>query len=141
MTPARELLEDLFQTAVAAVHPSACLAPHLPPPPPNGRLTLLAAGKAAGSMIGVAERHYLDTLGLPPAVLSGLAVTRHGYGGLPTRKIPVIEAGHPIPDDKGLAAALETLELAKNATADDLVVVLLSGGASANWIAPADGIS
>jgi len=91
-------------------------------------------------MAEVAEQHYLDTLALPPAQISGLVVTRHGYGR-PTRHIPVIEAGHPIPDDAGLNAARETLALATSAGVEDLVLVLLSGGASANWIAPASGLT
>ena len=53
----------------------------------------------------------------------------------------MIEAGHPIPDAAGLAAAQKALQLADGATADDLVLVLMSGGASANWIAPADGLT
>ena len=57
---ARTLLDGLFRTAIAAAHPSACLPPHLPPAPKSGRLIVLAAGKAAGSMTEVAERHYLD---------------------------------------------------------------------------------
>ena len=52
-----------------------------------------------------------------------------------------MEAGHPIPDAAGLAATFETLALADCAGADDLVLVLISGGASANWIAPAHGVS
>jgi hydroxypyruvate reductase len=138
MTSSRALLENLFRDAVAAVHPAACLPVALPPPP-VGRLILLAAGKAAGSMIEVAERHYLET-GLASERLTGLGVTRHGYGR-PTQLIPVIEAGHPIPDEAGLKAAEETLRLAQMVGEKDLVVVLLSGGASANWIAPAQGIS
>jgi glycerate 2-kinase len=67
-------------------------------------------------------------------------VTRHGYGR-PTKHIPVIEAGHPVPDAAGLAGAECMLALADAATADDLVLVLLSGGASANLIAPAAGIT
>jgi hydroxypyruvate reductase len=55
--------------------------------------------------------------------------------------VRVIEAGHPIPDAAGLAAAFETLALADAAGPDDLVLVLISGGASANWIAPAPGLS
>ena len=58
----RAFLETLFNTAVAAAHPASCLPPHLPPPPANGRLILLAAGKAAGAMIEAAERYYLDEL-------------------------------------------------------------------------------
>ena len=55
--------------------------------------------------------------------------------------IQLIEAGHPVPDAAGLAATAETLALADAAGADDLVLVLMSGGASANWIAPAAGLS
>ena len=133
---ARVFLERLFKTAVAAAHPSTCLPPHLPAPPANGRLILLAAGKAAGSMIDVAERHYLDDLKLPKDRLDGVAVARHGYGR-PTRVVQMIEAGHPIPDEAGLRSAERALALAESADADDLVLALVSGGASANWIAPA----
>jgi glycerate 2-kinase len=136
----RALLEDLFRAAVAAAHPASCLQPHLPAPPSSGRLLILAAGKAAGSMAEVAERHYLDERGLPTSRIGGLAVTRHGYGR-PTRRVRVVEAGHPVPDAAGLAATLETLAMADAAGADDLVLVLISGGASANWIAPAAGLS
>jgi glycerate 2-kinase len=133
-------LESLFRTAIAAAHPTACLPPHLPQPPKSGRLILLAAGKAAGSMTEVAEAHYLDRLNLPPRRLGGLAVARYGYGR-PTRRVELIEAGHPLPDAAGLEAAEKTLAFADAATAEDLVLVLLSGGASANWIAPAPGVS
>ena len=108
---ARAFLQDLFRTAVAAAHPSTCLAPHLPPLPDAGRLIVLAAGKAAGSMTEVAERHYLDTLGLPADRLAGLGVTRHGYAR-PTRVLPIIEAGHPVPDQASLDGAAKTLALA-----------------------------
>jgi glycerate 2-kinase len=137
---ARPFLEELFRTAVAAAHPSTCLAPHLPAPPEGGRLIVLAAGKAAGSMSEVAERHYLDTLKIPPSQLAGLAVTRHGYAR-PTRAIPVIEAGHPVPDQASLEGAERALALADAARDGDLVLVLMSGGASANWIAPAAGLA
>jgi glycerate 2-kinase len=138
-SPVRAFLGDLFRTAVAAAHPATCLPPLLPPAP-RGRLILLAAGKAAGSMAEVAEDHYLDRLGLPRQRLSGIAVARHGYGR-PTRVVEMIEAGHPVPDAEGLKAAERALALADSAGADDLVLVLMSGGASANWIAPAPGIS
>jgi glycerate 2-kinase len=136
----RAFLEQLFWTAVRAAHPSSCLIRHLPAPPADGRLILLAAGKAAGSMMEVAEHGYLDELGLPMSRVTGLAVTRHGYGR-PTRAVPVVEAGHPVPDAEGLAAAEKTLLLAEAAEARDLVLVLISGGASANWIAPAPGLT
>jgi len=137
MRSKRELLEAMFAGAVAAAHPAGCLPPNLPEPPARGRLVILAAGKAAGSMTQVAEARYVD---LPPTRLAGLAVTRHGYGRS-TRRIPVIEAGHPVPDKIGLSATRRALKIADEVDAHDLVLVLLSGGASANWIAPAAGIT
>jgi len=137
---ARPFLEELFRVAVAAAHPSTCLARHLPAPPDSGRLIVLAAGKAAGSMSEVAEQHYVDTLRVPPGRLTGLAVTRHGYAR-PTRVIPVLEAGHPVPDQASLDGAERALALADGAREEDLVLVLMSGGASANWIAPAAGLA
>jgi glycerate 2-kinase len=136
-TPAHAFLESLFRSAVAAAHPDSCLPPNLPEPPARGRLVILAAGKAAGAMTQVAERDYAA---LPPTRLAGLAVTRHGYGR-PTMRIPVVEAGHPVPDKAGISAAKRALKLADEVDADDLVLVLLSGGASANWIAPAPGLT
>jgi hydroxypyruvate reductase len=139
MTDRRPLLRAIFDAAVAAAHPDVVLAAHLRPVP-KGRVICLAAGKGAAAMAAAAVQHYLDTLGLDPSRLTGLATTRHGHG-VPTRRIRVIEAGHPVPDEAGLKAADETLRLAAEATADDLLLVLLSGGGSANWIAPADGVS
>jgi glycerate 2-kinase len=137
-TRSRDLLESLFRSAVAAAHPSRCLPPNLPEPPARGRLIVLAAGKAGGSFAEVAEQYYLARM--PRERLAGIAVTRHGYGR-PTKLIPVVEAGHPVPDEAGLAGAEKMLAVADGAGADDLVLVLLSGGASANLIAPAPGIS
>lgn len=135
----RKLLRTIFDTAVAAAHPDSILGAHLPPVP-KGRVICLAAGKSAAAMAAAAERHYLDTLNLDPARLVGVATTRHGHG-VPTRRIEVVEAGHPVPDEAGLRGADASLKLAGTATADDLLLVLLSGGGSANWIAPVDGIS
>lgn len=136
----RALLRRIYDAAVQAAHPSTCLPPALPAPPPRGRIIILAAGKAAGSMTAAAERHYLDTLGLPPERLAGIAVARTGYGE-PTRVVEMVEAGHPVPDAAGLDAARRALAMAEGATADDLVLVLVSGGASANWIAPAGDLT
>jgi glycerate 2-kinase len=137
--PLRAFLADLFRIAVAAAHPSTCLPPLLPPPR-AGRLILLAAGKAAGSMAEVAEGFYLNQLKLDSERLCGIAVARHGYGR-PLQIVTMIEAGHPVPDGAGLEAALRAIEFADGADADDLVLVLMSGGASANWIAPAAGVT
>jgi glycerate 2-kinase len=139
MTDRRPLLRAIFDAAVAAAHPDVVLSAHLRPAP-KGRVICLAAGKAAAAMAAAAERHYLDELGLAPSLLSGVATTRHGHG-VPTRRIKVIEAGHPVPDEAGLKGAEQSLQLAQDAGADDLLLVLLSGGGSANWIAPVDGVS
>src|SRR4029453_5708690 len=115
MTDRRPLLRAIFDAAVAAAHPEIVLAAHLRPAP-KGRVICLAAGKGAAAMAAAAERHYLDTLGLAPP---RLPPPPHGHG-VPTRRIKVIEAGHPVPDEAGLKAADETLRLAAEATADDL---------------------
>ncbi len=138
-THLRDFLVDLYRIAVAAAHPANCLPPLLPPPP-AGRVILLAAGKAAGAMAATAEEIYFDKFGLARERLTGVAVARHGYGR-PTRAVEMIEAGHPIPDAAGLKAAERALALADSGGPNDLVLVLMSGGASANWIAPAPGIS
>lgn len=139
MTAPRRFLEDLFRKAVAAAHPARSLPALLPQAPQAGRLIVLAAGKAAGSMAEIAELHYLAG-GFPKHRLSGIAVARHGYGR-PLQAVDMVEAGHPMPDQAGLDATARTLALADAATRDDLVLVLISGGASANWIAPARGLS
>ncbi|HRF09652.1 MAG TPA: glycerate kinase [Xanthobacteraceae bacterium] len=134
----RELLTRIYDAAVERAHPRSCLPAHLPPPPAQGRLLIFAAGKAAGSMGEAAEAFYLDRHGFDR--IKGIAVARHGYGR-PLRKLEMIEAGHPVPDAEGIAATERTLELAASATAEDIALVLMSGGASANWIAPATGIT
>jgi glycerate 2-kinase len=139
MTDRRPLLRAIYDAAVAAAHPDVVLERHLRPVP-KGKVICLAAGKSAAAMAAAAERHYLDTLKLDPARLVGIATTRHGHG-VPTRRIKVVEAGHPMPDEAGLRGAEETLQMAGTAQADDLLLVLLSGGGSANWIAPVAGIT
>src|ERR1700693_6603880 len=111
MTDRRPLLRTIFDAAVAAAHPDVVLARHLRPVP-NGRVICLAAGKGAAAMAAAAERHYLDTLKLEPQRLTGIATTRHGHG-VPTRRIRVVEAGHPMPDEAGLKGAEESLRLAQ----------------------------
>jgi glycerate 2-kinase len=139
MTDRRPLLRAIFNAAVAAAHPDVVLSAHLRPAP-KGRVICLAAGKGAAALAAAAERYYLDEVGLEPSRLTGIATTRHGHG-VPTRRIKVIEAGHPVPDEAGLKGAEDSLLLAEGAGADDLLLVLLSGGGSANWIAPTEGVS
>ncbi len=138
---ARRLLTTLFEAAVAAAHPDRCLPPHLPPLPQKGRLVLLACGKAAAAMARVALAHYDPTGELARrGRLVGVVTTRYGYG-LDTQALPLLEAGHPVPDENSLRAAERALALARQARAEDMVLVLLSGGASALWCAPVPGLT
>jgi hydroxypyruvate reductase len=139
LAPTRDRLQGIYMAAVEAALPTRSLISALPPMP-KGRLIILAAGKAAGSMTPAAEAHYLDTLNVDRSRLTGMAVARHGYGAK-TRLIPMIEAGHPVPDEASVEAAQAALALAHGADEDDLVLVLLSGGGSANWIAPAGDLT
>jgi hydroxypyruvate reductase len=148
---ASTLLRALYDVAVAAAHPDVCLPAHLPPVPGSGRgsgrgsgdgrLIVVGAGKAAGAMAVAAERHY-RARGVIDRV-SGFTTAPHGTAeALPERPtaIRIVAARHPMPDDGSVAAARETLALVRQATADDLVLVLLSGGASSLWAAPAAGL-
>ena len=103
------------------------MAPHLPDPP-VGRVLVIGAGKAAAAMARAAEDHYRGT----PAWdrLRGAVVTRYGHGE-PTERVEVAEAGHPVPDDAGVAATRRILELVTGAGDGDVVVALISGGGSA----------
>src|SRR5260370_4988262 len=113
MTDRRPLLRTIFDAADAAAHPDIVLAAHLRPVP-KGRVICLAAGKGAAAMAAAAERHYLEALELDPARLVGIATTRHSHG-VPTRRIRVVEAGHPVPDEAGLHGADDTLRPAHRA--------------------------
>jgi glycerate 2-kinase len=131
---ARQALQAIFEAAVATAHPALCLPRHLPEAPQNGRMIILAAGKAAGSMAEIAEAHYARS------EIEGVAVARHGYG-CPLAHLAMIEAGHPVPDAGSVDGARLALQHAAGAGAGDLVLVLLSGGASANWVAPSAGLT
>ncbi|HSO06258.1 MAG TPA: glycerate kinase [Pelomicrobium sp.] len=130
----RQLLIDSFHAAVAAAEPLAIVPPHLPRPP-KGRTVVVGAGKAAASMAKAVEGHWPER-----ADLSGLVITRYGHG-LPTRRVRVVEAGHPVPDESGEAAAREILTLVKSLGPDDLLLALVSGGGSSLLSLPADGVT
>ncbi|MEZ5774024.1 MAG: DUF4147 domain-containing protein [Hyphomicrobiaceae bacterium] len=134
----RARLQALLDAAIAAADPSACLPAHLPGIPPGGRLLVTGAGKAAAAMARATEAHY-ERLGCLDEV-SGTVATRHGYR-LPTARIAVQEAGHPVPDRASILAAETALDLVSAATPADTVLVLLSGGASAIWSKPVAGVS
>ncbi|MFI5011174.1 MAG: glycerate kinase [Hyphomicrobiales bacterium] len=122
----------MFEAALAAAQPDGKFEGRLPPPP-KGRTIVIGAGKAAASMARAFERAW-------PHPCEGLVVTRYGHGA-PTRHVEVVEAAHPVPDAAGEKAASRILALARSAGPDDLVICLISGGASALLTLPAPGIT
>jgi glycerate 2-kinase len=134
----RETLSTLFQAAYRTAHPSVCLPPYLPAVPKDGRIIIIGAGKGSAAMAVAAEEHYIATG--EASKISGLISTRHGFG-LPTKIIEILEAGHPVPDANSIVGAERAIALAKSAGPNDLVLCLLSGGASAIWAAPVAGVS
>jgi glycerate 2-kinase len=121
----RQLLRTMYDKAVSVAHPQTCVPANLPEIPAGGRLIIVGAGKAAAAMARATEGHYLAK-GQAGQIL-GFVTTRHGYG-LPTTVIPVMEAGHPVPDANSISSAALAVQLAKSAGPNDLVLCLLSGG-------------
>ena len=101
---------------------------------------VLACGKSGAHMAEACEAHYLGGKLIEPERLTGICVTRHGYGR-PLKRIRLVEAGHPVPDEAGLKGTADVLGSPIEAGPDDLALVLVSGGGSANWIAPAEGLT
>jgi hydroxypyruvate reductase len=137
----RRTLMALYEAAVAAAHPDLCLPPHLPSVPRAGRLIVVGAGKAAGAMALVMEAHYRQ-LGTLDRVVGFTTAPYDTVAALPRRSevIEVVPARHPTPDQNSVAAAERALKTVGGAGEHDLVVVLLSGGASALWAAPVAGL-
>jgi glycerate 2-kinase len=131
---ARQLLIDSFRAAVAAADPVKVLPAHLPTPP-RGRTLVVGAGKASAAMALAVEQHWPAQ-----APIEGLVITRYRHGLL-TNRIKVIEAGHPVPDEAGEDAAKKILRSTRGLGADDLLLVLVSGGGSALLSLPAEGIA
>ena len=131
---ALRLLLESFGAAVAAADPAIILPPHLPAPP-RGRTLVVGGGKAAASMAAAVEAHWPEA-----APLSGLVVTRYQHG-LPTRRIEVVEASHPLPDGRGEEAAVRMLAMAGQLGPDDLLLALISGGGSSLLAAPVAGVT
>ncbi|MDA1332442.1 MAG: glycerate kinase [Proteobacteria bacterium] len=128
----RELLRNLFDAAVKAALPEHTIKHYLPDPP-KGRTIVIGCGKAAAAM----AKAFEDCWEYP---LEGIVVTRYGHS-VPTERIKVIEASHPVPDTAGMQAALKIQALVTNLTPDDLVVFLVSGGGSSLLTLPAKGIT
>ena len=134
----RELLLGSFRAALTAADPLVIVPRHLPAPP-KGRTLVVGAGKAAAAMAKAVE------IAWPAAApLDGVVITRyaHGYAGDDAlRRIRVVEAGHPVPDQSGERAAREIFSLAGSLQEEDLLLVLVSGGGSSLLSLPVEGIS
>ncbi len=128
----RSVLRAMFDAAIDAANPERLVLRHLPRRP-RGRTLVLAAGKAAAVMARAADQAW-------DAPLSGIAVTPYGHG-VDCPRVRVIEASHPVPDEAGQRATARFLEAAQVLGADDLLLCLMSGGASALLAAPAPGIT
>ena len=125
-------LRGLFDAGLAAANPLEIMPAYLPKPP-KGRCIVIGAGKAAASMARAVEDNWQGDI-------EGVVVTRYGYG-MPTKRIKVIEAAHPVPDAAGEQAAKEIFKMLEGLTANDLVIALISGGGSALLCAPASCLS
>ncbi len=133
MTP-REAALALWQAALAAGDVGPLVRPHLRLDPRHGRVLVLGCGKASAAMARAAE----DLLG--DRIAEGFVVVKDGYTA-PLRRIGLAEAGHPVPDARGLAASARLLTLARGAREGDLVLFLVSGGGSALTPAPAPPVT
>lgn len=132
MTEDKAFLRMLFDAAVVASSPAACVPLWLDDRP-AGNVIVVGAGKAAASMAAIVEQQW----GAP---LSGLVIVPDGHTA-DCDHIEVVEASHPVPDERGVAATQRILQMVAGLSADDTVVCLLSGGGSALLCAPAPGIS
>ena len=128
----KKFLNELFDVAINAALPEHTIKEYLPDPP-TGRTVVIGCGKAAATMAVAFEKAW-------DAPVEGVVVTRYGHK-VPTQFIEVREASHPIPDEAGMAAAIEIQALIVNLTSNDLVVFLVSGGGSSLLTLPAEGIS
>ena len=127
------LLRRMMTAAISAADPAAVLAQHLPPKP-DGRCIVVGAGKSAAAMARALE------LAWPDVDMSGVVVTRYGHV-VPTERIRVLEAAHPVPDAAGLAAAKDIMKTAQSAQKGDLVIALISGGGSSLMPLPAQPLT
>jgi len=102
----------------------------------NRRLYLVGAGKAGLPM----AQAVVDQLG--NWIADGLVIVKEGHGG-PERvgRVRIVEAGHPLPDQRGLEATQAMLAMLEQAQPDDLVLVVISGGGSALLTSPVPGVS
>jgi glycerate-2-kinase len=143
----RQHATQIFSAAITAVQPATLLPQYLSVN--DGVITLgeqrlmrssfqnlyvVGAGKASAAM-AVATEQILGDL-----ITDGLVTTKYGHS-LPCERIRIMESAHPVPDENGVQAVKQTLALLNQATSDDLVICLISGGASALWCDVPPGVT
>ena len=127
----RKDADGIIEESLAAILPDAAVEKALKGHTfANGRIVLVAVGKAAWQM----ARAAADVLG--ERIDTGLVITKYGHvmGEIP--HVRCMEAGHPVPDENSFVATREALALTENLTAEDTVLFLLSGGGSALFEQP-----
>ncbi len=145
ITELRASARAIWEAALEAARPETCVSEALQAAGDGftvdgaryatpGRLIVVGAGKAGAAMAQTVERILGDRIS------TGRVVTKHGHR-LPTRRIEILEAGHPVPDAAGVAAAMKVREMVRGLSSDDVVLCLISGGGSALLPAPADGVT
>ena len=131
-------MREIFSAAIAAVEPKEAvlraLEHHKPLIEGTDGIFVAALGKAAVPMVEAARER------LGNRIRGGVAVTKEGHGG-DIEGISVLEAGHPIPNEKSLLGAREILDVCKRAGERDWVLVLVSGGGSALVTDPVSGVT
>ncbi|WP_160152651.1 glycerate kinase [Microbulbifer sp. ALW1] len=130
-------LRGLAEIAISSVHPETLLPSRLPEPP-TGRTIVIGAGKAAAAMAAALEKAWAKKY--MRSEIEGLVVTRYEHGAN-CKKIEVLEASHPMPDNMGEIAAKRMLAAVKDLGKNDLVIALISGGGSALMTLPAPGLT
>lgn len=128
----KTFLKSLFDSAISAAQADVAITENLPEPP-KGKTYVIGAGKASAAMARAVEKNWTGPL-------TGLVVTRYGYG-VPCERIEILEAAHPVPDEAGAIAATRIMALVTQATSDDLIICLISGGGSSLLPMPLDGIT
>ena len=129
---ARAALRAMFDAAIASADPHRVLGAHLPDRTHAGRTVVVGAGKSAASMAAALEAHW-------PGV-TGVVVTRYGHA-CPTASIRVLQSSHPVPDANSEAAGRAIMDAVQGLGPNDLVLALMSGGASALLELPAEGLT
>lgn len=129
----RGALTEIFMAAVKSADPYEALINALPEKP-QGRCIVVGAGKASAAMAAALEAAW------PEVEMQGVVVTRYGHA-VPTRRIRVVEAAHPVSDAMSEVASMLMMEQVKNLSAGDCVIALISGGGSSLMALPRQGIS